>query len=1359
MNIGYELSSFTIIIHYRHSPSLVIVCLIIFVKPKMSKDLININNDKIPNEVNPELERNALLYPAAKSFLEKYPQYNDVLTTYEDAMESIGEIIKHIQTIDTYIPVDGNLSVHFKLWMDNTRIYSPDSIESSELSNFGYVPTPNDAIVNRKQYSATMVSDIHYSYCIKQTNVTGKSYTDLFNTFSTVNDKITERSIPNGYVVNFPIPIGCKYCSLRNYDYKTLISSGHEMESLYGFFIIDGLHKYIIPIYKKPFNIPIVIKNVYDEQLARTEIIYTKSFDYENSFFIVGAMLMQKNITTQVSPPDFGFSLQLQHPKMISEASMEANNKKLINFVPIKFLFYAFGCTSDREMVSYICPSGDDVGLINAVRMACLQGYRHKEVLNKTQTKIKPLTPFIARYIIGMLVLNEATLKGLQIIATDESQEVNVESFKLLVVQTISAIFDERFMPGAGSLSDTNRNTVICIELGNIVRDLYNIGCGLEVSQDKASLTNRRIRHGAQISYEVKNFHGVRLREVLEQITPLFKERKNLQNIETILHNKLIELAKAISMNQSKSLVNAIKGTSKEQSNIRAEYMSFKNFPFMQNLERQIVISSSLKQKGATVSWEHRAVHQSELFFICPTQTPENGDQVGRFKTPALYTKITLGTIGKDEMNYLKKQPQYHQNVTINRNQLYAIKINGSIVGYVREYEDVEELYANLLMARRKQLINREASIVLNHRLGYLAIWTDGGRIISPFIVVRNVVKNINDSLVKNNDESSSVKSTSDKSSMKDTNESLMKNNGESSSVKSSQVKITSENSSMKNIGESSSMKDTNESLVMFKGGNSTIVFHDEFLNWLQDCSKKIYQFDNGLDNGFIEFLDPDMAVNNAVIAPTVKDFYAKPQMYTHIAFPNHIHGIIAALVPAINMNVAVRSSLSTNFTKQAIGSCIRYPQLKHVDVHLLVAPQIPLARTCTYDHLRIGEYPFGQNVIVAFLQAKYNQEDALILNGASVESGLLQIDSIKNVADEIMSKNEEYSLPNDKVTVNGNMLAYSKIDPLTSLPKNVGEVFYTNDPIIGKIRKTPSGDVDVSMLNDSLDGKYPPSANQRPIRCICRNRIMDENKQYKMAMFGQFRVPILGDKFNSEYAQKGTVGKILPVEDVPYTSTGIRPDIIFNPPAIIRRRTYGQIYIGILSKIAALLGCPIDTTQYHTLRTDEQLFDILRKMGLEDNGYETVYDPDTGKPFESRIFVCNHYWERQSHLTEEKISLRCFGPKVIETMQPTRGRKNAGGQAIDRMSFDSLTASGSFELLRDSFLNQGSKMKTGICKRCNYTLCYYHQLTHEWVCPRCGRHDEFIIKEVPPASVLLTHILTGCHIGLDYYDKTVDDK
>ena len=249
---------------------------------KCDDDLYSINQNEINIVETNDLSNNTLLYPIAKAFLEKYPQYYDIIRTYENSVESISDIVEKDSILNTYFNIDNNTFVNFKCWIDNVRIYSPDSLEAATYSNFGYIPTPNIALATKGLYSAVVIGDINYSYTIYHKQNTFNSYIDLIESVQDRNLNTTYKSkILNGYVVNVPIPIGCKWCSLNHYDPATLIKSGEEMKCMYGYFIVDGFIRYIIPIYKKPFNKPIVIKNNFDEQLSRTEILYTKGYEYE----------------------------------------------------------------------------------------------------------------------------------------------------------------------------------------------------------------------------------------------------------------------------------------------------------------------------------------------------------------------------------------------------------------------------------------------------------------------------------------------------------------------------------------------------------------------------------------------------------------------------------------------------------------------------------------------------------------------------------------------------------------------------------------------------------------------------------------------------------------------------------------------------------------------------------------------------------------------------------------------------------------------------------------------------------------------------------------------------------------------
>jgi hypothetical protein len=165
----------------------------------------------------------------------------------------------------------------------------------------------------------------------------------------------------------------------------------------------------------------------------------------------------------------------------------------------------------------------------------------------------------------------------------------------------------------------------------------------------------------------------------------------------------------------------------------------------------------------------------------------------------------------------------------------------------------------------------------------------------------------------------------------------------------------------------------------------------------------------------------------------------------------------------------------------------------------------------------------------------------------------------------------------------------------------------------------------------------------------------------------------------------------------------------------------------------------------------------ILTEMGLDDAGYETMYNPITGKAYKCRIFFGVHYWERQAHLVEMKINVRNGGPRDPITGQPVKGRKRNGGQSLDHMTFDAQNAAGVTGILRDLHINQGSFMYSGACRRCNTMNCYFNQETENWTCPYCGPHVDIVVKKIPPATNLLQGLFNGLHVGLDYFYNIQD--
>ena len=421
--------------------------------------------------------------------------------------------------------------------------------------------------------------------------------------------------------------------------------------------------------------------------------------------------------------------------------------------------------------------------------------------------------------------------------------------------------------------------------------------------------------------------------------------------------------------------------------------------------------------------------------------------------------------------------------------------------------------------------------------------------------------------------------------------------------------------------------------------------------------------------------------------------------------FLSEIHGTIifsasAGVIPNADFNQAPRNFFSCQQTKQA---CSLYSTAfsKRFDTiaTLLNHAQRPLSQTWLYNPVlgSNGCLPYGENAIVALaIYGGYNQEDSILLNDSALRRGMFHTtyyhsyDILEEMIDPATQTHTEFA----------NLSTDPKYREAVPRKKEYNYEYLDSDGIIRKGVEiddetilvgivSPKTDATTGYVKGHNDVSYTPKRGQRGIIDDVYRYITPEGLRGVKIRVAEHRTPVLGDKFSARHGQKGTVGFRIPEEDMPFTSSGLRPDMIVNPHAFPSRMTIGQFVESMATKLGVHMGALIDSTPFTTQNRVTEVKKLLDKAGYHPYGHEILYNGHTGEMMPVEIFMGPTYYLRLKHMVEDKINYTTRGPRKLLTHQPVEGRSNEGGLRIGEMERDALISHGATKFLHESLMDR----------------------------------------------------------------------
>jgi len=397
------------------------------------------------------------------------------------------------------------------------------------------------------------------------------------------------------------------------------------------------------------------------------------------------------------------------------------------------------------------------------------------------------------------------------------------------------------------------------------------------------------------------------------------------------------------------------------------------------------------------------------------------------------------------------------------------------------------------------------------------------------------------------------------------------------------------------------------------------------------------------------------------------------------------------------------------------------------------------------------GELALGVNVLVAFMPWNgYNYEDAILISEKLVREDRYTSIHIKEFSIEV----RETKLGPEKITrdipnASDNSLEHLDEEGII----RIGAEVKSGSILVGKV--TPKSETDSTpefKLLNSIFGEKAKDVRDTSLRVPhgIEGTVIDvqrlkraEGDELNPGVEEVVKILIAtkrklqeGDKMAGRHGNKGVIARVLAEEDMPFMEDGTPVDLVLNPLGVPSRMNLGQIMETELGWAGYKLGEWYATPVFESA-SNEMIEEKLKAAELPVNSKVTLFDGQTGEPFENPVTVGYIYMMKLHHLVDDKMHARSTGPYSLVTQQPLGGKAQFGGQRLGEMEVWALEAYGAANTLQELLTIKSDDM-SGRAK-------IYESIV---------KNESFTQAGIPESFNVLVQELRGLALDVSIYDN-----